>query len=352
MMYDNYTVDDFILDEGFRNWVLYPDQASREFWRQWIKDHPDKRSLIEEARSIILMAEYDEITSDETKTERSWQALDARIREEESQYAPSGRTTPAVTRYLSGAVSYRVAAVFALLMLSFAAYYYYSSTVSIDYATAFGEVSTFELPDGSQVILNANSRISFRDASLFNAHTREVTLEGEAYFIVKRVSDGNTPQKFVVDANATSVEVLGTAFNVNNRRGRTVVVLNSGKVQLKTTRPGVAPLIMKPGELAQLSEDEGKFVVENIDPEMYTGWRTNQLIFQGNTLREIFEILEDHYGYELVTGDSVLLNKKFKGSFPADRPDILLSALSETFDVKFNQKHKRITIEHAVEGRP
>lgn len=352
MMYDNYTVDDFILDEGFRNWVLYPDQVSRIFWRQWIEDHPDKLPLIEQARSIILMAEYDEITPDETKTERSWQALEAKIREEESQYALSGRTPPAVTRYLNRIVSYRVAAVFAVLMLSFAAYYYYSSTASIEHATAFGEMRTLSLPDGSQVVLNANSRISFRNPSLFNAHTREVTLEGEAYFIVKRVSDGNTPQKFVVDANATSVEVLGTEFNVNSRRGRTVVVLSSGKVQLKTTRPGVAPLIMKPGELAQLSEDGGQFIVENVDPELYTGWRTNQLIFQGNTLREIFETLEDHYGYELVTRDSALLNKKFKGSFPADRPDILLSALSETFDVKFNQKDKRITIEHADEWRP
>jgi ferric-dicitrate binding protein FerR (iron transport regulator) len=54
MEYTHYIVEDFVLDESFKNWVLKKDQKDEVFWEQWVQEHPEMRSKVEEARDIIL----------------------------------------------------------------------------------------------------------------------------------------------------------------------------------------------------------------------------------------------------------------------------------------------------------
>lgn len=343
MRYDDYTVEDFILDEDFRNWVLYPDQASRMFWLQWIEDHPHKVRLVEEAKSIILSAEDDEINIDESKNLESWEKIQSKIAESEMPYKKhNGKSRIMVSVHKP--VFYRAAAVFVGLLLLSTGYFYYATSADTYYATTFGEIKTVLLPDSSQVTLNANSTLRVPNPWLAE-NTREVSLEGEAFFVVKKKPHGSH-KTFVVYANDIKVEVLGTRFNVNNRRGTTWVVLNSGKVALKTNESASRSLIMNPGEFAQFSEEAGEFTVRRVDTEMYTGWRNNRLIFDGNTIAEIVSLLEDNYGFDVTLKELSLFNRRFKGTFPADRPDILLSALSESFNVKITQAGNKIVIEN------
>lgn len=112
--------------------------------------------------------------------------------------------------------------------------------------TAYGKTERITLPDQSVVLLNANSVLSYNDKWTDNK-TREVWLAGEAYFEVKK-SDARGNAKFVVHTDQLSVEVLGTEFNVNNRRGKTQVVLNAGKVRLTSDTTLEKEIIMAPGE--------------------------------------------------------------------------------------------------------
>src|SRR5687768_592477 len=111
MKYEDYSVEDFILDEYFRRWVLYPDQANRMFWLTWIKDHPHKVRVVEEARDIIRSAEYDEIDVDEERTNASWEKLKSKVGDPSLPYSEESAFLGFTKSTL-----YRIAAVFAGLL--------------------------------------------------------------------------------------------------------------------------------------------------------------------------------------------------------------------------------------------
>ena len=52
--YTQYRVEDFVLDDYFRDWVLTKSAKCEAFWQEWIKNHPEKRPVVEEAREILL----------------------------------------------------------------------------------------------------------------------------------------------------------------------------------------------------------------------------------------------------------------------------------------------------------
>src|SRR4029078_631833 len=97
-------------------------------------------------------------------------------------------------------------------------------------STKRGSKSKVQLPDGTQVWLNADSRIAYNEK--FQGNLREVTLEGEAYFDVVR--DEKRP--FVIHTAAIDIKVLGTAFNVrsyaNEKNTETSLIRGSIEVTL------------------------------------------------------------------------------------------------------------------------
>jgi len=101
---------------------------------------------------------------------------------------------------------YKYAAVL-LVLLTTSYFLFFNNTES--YNTQFAETKTFNLPDNSEVILNANSNIEFNKKNWEDS--RELTLNGEAYF---KVSKG---KKFDVNTEVGTISVLGTQFNVKER---------------------------------------------------------------------------------------------------------------------------------------
>ena len=94
----------------------------------------------------------------------------------------------------------------------------------------FGMLSTITLPDGSKVILNAGTTITYPNA--FVSKNREVEINGEAFFEVAH--DAEHP--FIVKANQINVEVLGTQFNVKayEEDDWIEVSLSEGKVEVQS----------------------------------------------------------------------------------------------------------------------
>ncbi|MEM9687654.1 MAG: FecR domain-containing protein, partial [Bacteroidota bacterium] len=89
----------------------------------------------------------------------------------------------------------------------------FSNKQTIAIATQTGDRKKVTLPDGSTVILNAESSLTY--PKNFTDSIRQVTLTGEAFFDIKR----NTTQPFIVKTEYLSVKVLGTAFNVKSYSG-------------------------------------------------------------------------------------------------------------------------------------
>ena len=133
-----------------------------------------------------------------------------------------------------------------------------------------------------------------------------------------------------------SVEVLGTAFNVSERRGTTEVVLNSGKVAFYLKDEKV---MMKPGEQVIYSPELKKYEKKIVNPEEYTSWRKNLLIFDDTPLSEIAQLLQDNYGFDVSIENEEIGDKLFNGTVGTDQIDLLLSAIAEAHRISVTRKN-------------
>lgn len=235
---------------------------------------------------------------------------------------------------------YRMAAIFIALLLSSLVLYQYVYTARLEYTTAYGQTRKVVLPDSSVVTLNANSTLRVPQYWHLYAEDRKAWLDGEAFFEVKK-KQGTT---FTVYAGGVAVEVLGTSFNVQDRRGKTRVVLNSGKVKLKLADKG-QELTMQPGDLVKYVKHQKTVEQRLVDPERYSAWKDHRLIFQDSKLEEIALILEDNYGYEVQMRDSSLADRRFTGSVPSDNMEMLLDKLSHVFNIEIQKTDHVISME-------
>ncbi|WP_324670518.1 FecR family protein [Hymenobacter sp. GOD-10R] len=217
----------------------------------------------------------------------------------------------------------------------------------LHYATGYGQQQRIVLPDGSEVVLNANSTLE-TPAVWDPQARREVWLHGEAYFIVahkaapsvRTIAQAAEPLKFVVHSGPVDVAVLGTKFNVNSRADDTRVVLAEGKVQL--TAPGQPALLMKPGELVDFAPTHAAYATRKVNPGLYTAWKEHHYIFDDTPLPEIARLLEDTYGYKVFVQDKALLHKKLTGEINTKNPEVLLYALSKSFGIRIEKQGKTL----------
>lgn len=249
------------------------------------------------------------------------------------------------SRFRPSARVWRVAATFTgiLVIASFLVFYFLKPTGMTTHTTDYGKMTTIELPDSSTVVMNGNSSIRYQDIWEEGA-LREVWLEGEAYFIVRHL-ENNT--QFKVYTDNLSIEVLGTEFNVTNRRGNTQVTLNTGSIRLDapTKVPGkLVNIIMKPGEQALLTRDQ-EFELKVVNPELYTSWKDHELIFEKTPLWQVGQIIEDTYGVNVQFKDSSLQAVEITGSLPNNDLHVLTGMLSEILHVQITRKEDAIYID-------
>jgi len=225
-----------------------------------------------------------------------------------------------------------------LLFLSVGLYFLKDPFLYKTYAADYGMIKSVVLDDGSKVTLSANSSIKLlRD--FMNHENREVWIKGEAFFEVSRKTD---LMKFIVHTDNLDVEVLGTKFNVNNRRGKTEVMLAEGKVKLMAKDH--APLIMNPGEQVTLSDQHEHFRRQVFKTAKHEAWRKNMLVFENTPLAEVAQIIQDYYGVKMIITDSLLANRQFTGTLPNNDLDVILLALSTSYSLEIERSEEYIIL--------
>jgi transmembrane sensor len=212
------------------------------------------------------------------------------------------------------------------------------------YHTKYGNVEAFYLPDGSRVTMNANSTLKV-STHLETNTIREVWLTGEAFFSVAHRPAHN---RFIVHTETMDIVVLGTKFNVVNRRGKTEVVLNEGKVKLLPTQNRAKkPLIMQPGDCATLALTDTVVNRKVVKPERYSAWRENKLVFEDTPLKEVVQMLNDYYGTRIVLKNTTLRNRQLTGTLPNDDLTVVLNSLSMTYHLQVVRENDRIFLDAA-----
>lgn len=345
MSYENYSAKDFAADEYFISWVKNPNKQNEPFWQQWMIEHPKKKHVIEEAKLIVRTIEFRVDPDAQERTQAIWKRITAT--NEVQKYMPAKIK---VRPWAYDNVWYRslpkvAASVIGILLFNTVLYFIYKNQ-PIEYRTAFGEKQEIILPDSSTVILNANSKLKLNKNWGTN---REVWLEGEAFFSVqkKKVANqkkANNYSTFIVHINTIKVNVLGTEFNVSDRKQNTVVVLNSGQIQLSLPNKE-ENIFMKPGDLVELLGNEQKLTKKVVDPQIYTSWINDEWILDDFTLREVALKIEETYGVQVVIKNKDVSEKVLSGIIPTNNLNVLIEVLSTTLKLKITKNNNYIIFE-------
>ena len=161
----------------------------------------------------------------------------------------------------------------------------------------YGNHSVITLSDGSQVWLNAGSRLIY--PSEFTYKTREVYLVGEAYFEVQK----NEKQPFVVKTSDIEINVLGTHFNVSAYPEDLSIqtVLAEGSVEINSLNSGRAQrnIVLEPGQMGYFQKQNKETKVYEVEVEEYILWTQGLLSFSNTDISRVIKKLERYYSVKI-----------------------------------------------------
>lgn len=172
-----------------------------------------------------------------------------------------------------------------------------------------GDKATVVLPDGTDVILNSASQLSY--LSDFGRNERRVHLEGEGYFKVAH----DAHRTFIVQVGELEVKVMGTVFNVcaySNDQDVTVVLLE-GKVGVYTPSTSAT---LSPGEKINYNKSTRKLSTEKVYPDDYVSWTKGNLYFQNESLENIMKALSRVYDVTIRIDSPKISEERFTGTIP------------------------------------
>jgi ferric-dicitrate binding protein FerR (iron transport regulator) len=322
-------VENVLSDETFFAWYFKVSDEKIHAWNKWVAANPQYKPLIDEAVTIMSQLHLIENNVTEQRIETSLQRLNSFLDIASKDEAP--------VQSISKRRSYWWIAAALLLIFAGITFWKFSGRHDqITFVANYGETSTRQLPDGSEVTLNANSMVTL-EKKWPNDNDREVWLKGEAFFHVKKTPDHN---RFIVHTDHFDVIVTGTQFNVVNRNGQSNVMLNEGKVIIKTTNG--KEINMDPGEFLEFKNNEAeKRIVKN---DSLLAWKDKRLIFDNTPLSKVVMIIKDHYGVDVELADDSVSNKTISGMLPNDNLDVLLQAINATNDLEVVHHGDKITI--------
>lgn len=220
---------------------------------------------------------------------------------------------------------FKVAAAIAIVFTSSYFLFFNSNTT---FETTIAQTKSFQLPDQSEVTLNAASKITFNKDKWQDS--RDLTLEGEAYFQVQK------GQTFSVKTNDGTVKVLGTHFNVKQRNNYYEVLCYEGLVSVTYKNNTVK---LPPGKTFRVINKKIESVEDNADP--LPSWMKQESTFDRIPLRQVIDELERQYNITVKT-EGVDTSKLFTGTFTHRNQKIALEAITIPLQLSYHIQGKTI----------
>lgn len=200
-----------------------------------------------------------------------------------------------------------------------------------------GQRTNLTLPDSTVVWLNALTRMEYK--SPFNSNKREVFIDGEAYFEVKK-----NEKPFIVKSPKGSVEVFGTKFNIEDYSTHDIYEATLMEGSIKISANGdLIDLI--PGYKTSLIN--GKLETKSIDDYDPYRWRDGLICFKNESFRNIMGEFEKYYGIKIILNNMKVREKSYTGKFrQSDGVDYALRVLQKDiyFDYERNEEENIIII--------
>ncbi|MBL8269847.1 FecR family protein [Steroidobacter sp.] len=333
-------MSDLTLRDQAAQWQLRLQENSADVntfieWQRWLSVSPEHRAAYEAIEEAVMRLRLPVVPPlpdaqalalddyDGTKSIAEWQRDRA-----------LGNT--AVTSSRSRRVWAMAASVVACVALGWAAWtlhanYQAQHGISA-YQTAAGQRREVRLPEGSTVVLDADSALDVR----LSPERRTLTLaRGEAFFQVAK--DPSRP--FTVRAGNTTVRAVGTAFNVRVTDSRVVVAVTEGKIQVTSadTPSGASGATLQAGEAVSYVADGHLAALPATDATIATTWLEGSRQYRNEPLRDVLSDL-DRYTGRRVVADTSAGDLRFTGTINLDNSDAWLRALPVALPVTVDEQ--------------
>ncbi len=305
-------IDDLLADSYFIEWLCDPTEESDAYWSAQSEINPNLRTLIPFAKNT-----FNNITVEANEVSNT--LVDTALNE-------MHRTGKVRIFNFKTAAFLKIAAV--LLFFSLAAIY--TLLPKNEFSTEYGKTMAVDLKDGSEVILNANSKLSLTN-NKGKAIDRQVWVSGEAYFNV--LSNPKSP--FTVHTSRGDIIVLGTIFNVEDTPESFSIYLEEGRIKFvpkpEYQKQSIELDVKK--RLIFSSSNERFELQDNNDPNI-TAWKEKKIVCQNMPLSELSKEIEAYYGVDVVLKQDALADRELDGILENKSLDELLLIVCEALDIK------------------
>jgi len=208
--------------------------------------------------------------------------------------------------------------------------------------TPRGGEFTLILSDSTEVILNSESELKY--PLVFNDNSREVILEGEAFFKVKK----SQKTSFIVKTNDINVTVYGTVFNISAYTEENYIqtTLVEGKVGVSlNNKLSESEIKLMPGQQLTYNKGTGSTETTDVNVSQFTAWTNGKFVFENEPIGSILNVLSRWYNFDFEFKDESLKKQRFTlniGRY-ADVNKIL-EMISISSDIKFSIKGDSIIV--------
>lgn len=313
-------------DPVFITWVLEESPQLDRDWKNWSADNNIRQEAIRQARMRILSLHQNTLPiTDEHIAYKVSQSLEIAKRREQAAL-----TSKSKVRWIQrGAMA---ASVMLLMTLSFFVHQHYNkqdifsenqqrlagekTEQLIEISNQEQKVKYVQLPDGSSVVLQRHSRISYNKE--FNKKCRIVVLSGEAFFEVTK----NSERPFFVYANELVTKVLGTSFSIkaDEADGKVLVAVKTGKVSVFSKNDKRADAYRRGKDLSALllmPNQQAIFERNNLRLTRFSSAgsellkipiENQQFVYNATPVSEVFASLEKAYGIRIEFNKQTMSN--------------------------------------------
>lgn len=303
---------------------------------QWRDASKENKQLFNQVKKDIEIINWSK-SMNRVNVESAWEKVKNRIQEDEQKLPVSEEKS---TRFILTPVFKYAAAIIIILGIGFFSNKVYQiisgEKITNEFASVAEQGKEIILPDGSKVVLNANSKISYQ--AKFTSAERKVQLVGEAYFDVTK----NPDKPFIIEAEKAEIRVLGTSFNVNTSApgSKVEVFVETGLVQLARKDRQDEKILINPGDVGILYSDQ--LVKEKNQNENIIAWKTKEIVFREDNLGEVVQVLNNVYNTNIEFKNPDLLDLKYTSTFRNQEIDSILNVICLTFDLKTETKDNTI----------
>ncbi|WP_200977889.1 FecR family protein [Echinicola sp. 20G] len=345
------TVEDFLSDDDFRNWVLEEGSDSRNLtWRQWLEENSNNQKAFFKAKKILENLHQETVALEESRKREIFSSIKSNIKKHKDQNTSKRYfdldTILKSTFFKAAAVSVIliIASIIIRDNLSLNRENETSKILKDEWVTKTnekGKKSIIHLPDGSSVFLNSDSKLRYNKLG-FGLQHRDIYLEGEAFFEVKK--DSLNP--FSVHSQSITTTALGTSFNVNAYPSSPVkVYLATGMVKVEKTVKQSAnqEIVLIPGQEASLDKNYN-LQKSNVPNTKIYQWKEGVLYFDKTPLNKAISTLERWYGVSITTDGMSSKELIISGEFKNENLENVLKTMqySLEFDFVIHQQDIRI----------